>query len=243
MHALGGSVAGGEYNTGVGNYTLTALTSGDSNTAVGYYAAASVTTATETCCFGESAGSAITTGVANICIGQNSGAHGVSCTTGSNNIFIGEKISAGTNSNDNQIVIGSEGSTGKGSNTGFINANGGSIFKGDNGSTWATTSDRRIKKNIVDNNIGLEAINKIQVRNFEYRTLEEITDFDNPESAVVKKEGTQLGAIAQEIEEILPDLITETNQGVKTLNADNLTWYLINAVKELSAKVKALEEA
>ena len=80
------------------------------------------------------------------------------------------------------------------------------------------------------------------MRNFEYRTIEEITDFDNPESAVVKKEGTQLGAIAQEIEEILPDLITETNQGVKTLNADNLTWYLINAVKELSAEINTLKE-
>ena len=42
---------------------------------------------------------------------------------------------------------------------------------------------------------------------------------------------------------LLPDLITETSQGVKTLSADNLTWYLINAVKELSAKVKALEDA
>ena len=58
---------------------------------------------------------------------------------------------------------------------------------------------------------------------------------------MVDKQGTQLGAIAQELEEILPDLITETSQGVKTLNADNLTWYLINAVKELSAEIKALK--
>jgi hypothetical protein len=38
-----------------------------------------------------------------------------------------------------------------------------------------TVSDERIKKNITDNNIGLEAINKIQVRNFEYRTEDEIS--------------------------------------------------------------------
>ena len=59
---------------------------------------------------------------------------------------------------------------------------------------------------------------------------------------MVDKQGTQLGAIAQELEEILPDLITETSQGVKTLDADNLTWYLINAVKELSKEVNKLKE-
>ena len=58
---------------------------------------------------------------------------------------------------------------------------------------------------------------------------------------MVDKQGKQLGVIAQELEEILPDLITETSQGVKTLNADNLTWYLINAVKELSAEIKVLK--
>ena len=58
---------------------------------------------------------------------------------------------------------------------------------------------------------------------------------------MVDKQGTQLGAIAQEIEEILPDLINTETTGVKTLNADNLTWYLINAVKELSAEIKALK--
>ena len=30
--------------------------------------------------------------------------------------------------------------------------------------------------------------------------------------------------------------------GALSVNADNLTWYLINAVKELSAKNDALEE-
>ena len=37
-----------------------------------------------------------------------------------------------------------------------------------------TTSDRRIKKNIVDNNEGLSLINQIAVKNFEYKTAEEI---------------------------------------------------------------------
>ena len=218
----GQSLAGGEYNVAVGNYTLDAVTAGDANTAVGYNAL-----------------TAVLDGGSLVGIGHNAGSN---ITTGGNSIFIGDTTQASGATVSNEIVIGYA-STGKGANTGFINPNTGGVYQGNNSTTWSTTSDRRIKKNITDNNTGLEAINKIRVRNFEYRTLEEITDFDNPESAVVKKQGTQLGAIAQEIEEILPEIIKTESTGVKTLDADNLTWYLINAVQELSAKVKALEEA
>ena len=77
------------------------------------------------------------------------------------------------------------------------------IYNQPNSSSWSTTSDRRIKKNIEDNTTGLEAIKQIQVKNFEYRTEDEIVDFDNAGSAVVHKEGIQLGVIAQEIEKVL----------------------------------------
>ena len=240
--ALGGAINGGEYNVAIGNLTLDALTTGDKNVAVGYNAGSAVTTGIENNLFGKSAGADITEGDGNVCIGEGAGATTTSLTTGDSNIYIGYKTRGSAADNSSEVVIGTENSTGKGGSTAFINGGGGTIFNGGNTTAWDQTSDRRIKKNIVDNNTGLEAINKIQVRNFEYRTLEEITDFDNPEAAVVDKQGTQLGAIAQEIEEILPDLITETSQGVKTLNADNLTWYLVNAVKELSAEIKALKQ-
>jgi len=42
--------------------------------------------------------------------------------------------------------------------------------------------------------------------------------------------------IAQEIAEVLPDVVETSSTGVKTVNSDNLTWYLVNAVKELSTK-------
>ena len=60
-------------------------------------------------------------------------------------------------------------------------------------------------------------------------------------SVVVKKEGTQLGVIAQEIEKVLPDVVKTQTTGIKTVDSDSLTWYLINAVKELSARVEELE--
>ena len=115
------------------------------------------------------------------------------------------------------------------------------IYNTGNNSTWNTTSDIRIKKNVADNNTGLDIINQIRVRNFEYRTLEEIVDFENPQAAIVKKEGLQLGVIAQEIEEYLPEIVKTQTSGVKTVNPNNLTWYLVNAVKELSAEVEQLK--
>ena len=144
-----------------------------------------------------------------------------------------------------QIVIAGQdvggATTGKGDDTGFISPNGGGVYQGNNSSSWSTTSDRRIKKNIEDNTTGLNAIKQIKVKNFEYRTVDEITDFDNPDSAVVKKEGIQLGVIAQEIQDILPDMVKTESTGVMTVDPDNMTWYLVNAVKELSAKVEELE--
>ena len=69
--------------------------------------------------------------------------------------------------------------------------------------------------------------------------IEEITEV--PSTSAIDKKGIQLGVIAQEIEQILPDVVKEESTGVKSVNPDNITWYLVNAVKELSAKVDALQ--
>ena len=123
----------------------------------------------------------------------------------------------------------------------------GACFQGNNSSTWSTTSDVRIKKNIIDNTQGLDIINNIRVRNFEYRTPEEIdlSEFpkvlaDGLDGTCLSKadnKGTQIGVIAQELEEILPDsIITDENKGNKEVNSDAILWHLVNAVKELSAE-------
>ena len=84
----------------------------------------------------------------------------------------------------------------------------------------------------------------MQIKNFEYKTSDEIVK-DSPElkdvvkTAVVNKEGTQLGVIAQELEEVLPEVVITNEEGIKSVNSENLTWYLINAVKELSARLDA----
>jgi hypothetical protein len=167
-------------------------------------------------------------------------AAGDTTTVGDYNIIIGSEADTSATNTEHEIVIGAS-ATGKGSNTAFLAPSSGAVYNIANSTTWNQTSDRRIKKNIVDNNQGLEIINQVRIRNFDYRTLDEIVDFDKPESAVVEKEGIQLGTIAQELEEFLPEVIRTESTGVKTVDAENFTWYLINAVQELSAEVEELK--
>ena len=224
-------------NVAIGRASGYSLTSGVQNTFLGRQAGYSVATANNNTIVGHNAG-LNATGPQNTLIGSGAGD---AITTGNHNNIFGYGCDASSVSGTDQIVIGTNGQTGKGNSTGFIAPGSGGVFQGNNATTWSNTSDERIKKNIVDNNKGLEIINKIQIRNFEYRTEDEITDFENPKSAVIKKKGIQLGVIAQEIEKILPETITEESTGVKTLNSDNLTWYLINAVKELKADNDSLK--
>ena len=214
------------------------LCTGSKNTAFGSAAGSNAAGNIENTFIGAQAGKDVTGAGYMSCLGFRAGQ---TSTTGGFGCFIGAYAAANSSSSTGEIVIGYA-ITGKGTNTGFISPNGGAIYQGSNSSTWSTTSDIRIKKNIIDNNTGLDKIKQIQVRNFEYRTKDEITDFENPEAAMVKKEGVQLGVIAQEIEDIFPDIVkTHEETGVKSVDPDNMTWYLVNAVKELSAKVEELE--
>ena len=218
----GGGPCTGNYNTAIGSRCFERITSGSNNCAVGgLYTGLMLTTGDYNNFFGSLAGYAYNV---------NTGATG-----DHNNIFGG--YSAASSNNDHENIFGG-GLTGKGANTTFIRS---SAYQSNNSSSWSTTSDERIKKNIVDNKIGLDAIEKIRVRNFEYRTKDEITDFDNTDAVVVEKEGVQLGVIAQEIKEILPDVVKQNTTGAYAVDPDNLTWYLVNAVKELSAEVKSLK--
>jgi len=71
--ALGGSVAGGEYNVAIGNYAGDAITSADLSVLVGYQAGTAITTGTENMCIGAQAGQSLTTGTRTTLIGRAAG--------------------------------------------------------------------------------------------------------------------------------------------------------------------------
>ena len=198
---------------------------------LGYNSCPSVTGSSNVI-FGADAAFGLTSGALNIGIGRDALQ---SLTTGSYNTHIGYATSAGSSSRANAIVIssGPNGSTDKGDNTGFITPNGGGVYQGNNSASWATTSDRRLKKNIVDHTEGLDKIVQIRVRNFEYKLPEEVTDIDA--SNAVRIPGIQLGVIAQELQAVLPYCVKTESTGVLSVDTSNITWHLINAIQELKA--------
>ena len=90
-------------------------------------------------------------------------------------------------------------------------------------------SDRRLKSDIQTVENALEKVE--QLRGVTY-----IRD-DNVDG------GQQLGVIAQEVEEVFPQVVltSDDERGTKSVDYGRLTGALIEAVKELSAKVKELE--
>lgn len=207
------------------------LSSAYNNVYVGYHAGYVATSATGATCVGCTAGRTLTTGGSITCVGNDAGA---GITTGSGGTYIGTSTAASSGGAANEVVLGAgNGPTGKGSNTAFINANGGGTYNGANSAAWAVASDRRLKKNIVDNTEGLNLVNQIRVRNFEYRTAEEVTEL--PSHTVIDKQGVQLGVIAQELREVCPDCVKEESTGVISVDSDNIFWHMVNAIKDLKA--------
>ena len=241
-HDAGRELTTGTMNTVVGYAALDASGTGVSyNVAIGSGSIGGSATGNKNTCVGHNSGHNLTSGYENVFIGTDAGD---TATGGYQCIVVGEGSDVDNANRVRATVIGQDAGTIAANNTFRAIADQGA-FKSDNTTTWSTTSDRRIKKDIVDNNQGLDVIKLIRVRNFKYRTEAEI---DAPElqqypvkDIVVNKSGLQIGAIAQEFEEILPDSIMTTDWGVKTINTDPLVWHLVNAVKELSARVEELE--
>ena len=101
------------------------------------------------------------------------------------------------------------------------------------GEVTAYFSDLRLKTNIVPIE---DALDKIEAING--------VTFDPNETALGLgiDDRHQMGVIAQEVEAVAPELVCDSAfAGYKTVRYDKLTALLIEAVKELSAKVKTLE--
>ena len=186
----------------------------------------------------------INSGYENVCVGYEAGR---TITTGHGNILIGASAAPSSNTVSREMFIGN-GTAGNGSNTFYVHSTSGA-YNGTNNQHWNQTSDQRIKKNITNFDTGLEVINQLQVRNFEYKTKDEIKS-TNPELTdvlqsmenVLNISGVQKGLIAQEAEAVSPALVTTPSTGVKALVPDEIFWYMLNSIKELSTKVDKLEQ-
>ena len=203
-NAMGGAVAGGEYNVAIGNYNLEDLTSADSNVAIGYSAAINITTGGTNTIIGRSAGAALTTGLdsvligayagnaivgadQNVCVGSSAGA---GLTSGATNTFIGQGAGDAmqTGSNNTCIGVNCDASANDVSNAislgAAVNAaaNDFSFGKASNVVTndfdadadWSRSSDLRLKRNIQDTTLGLDFINDLRPVKFQWKPSNEV---------------------------------------------------------------------
>ena len=222
------------------------MTTGTQNTVLGYLAGHDVTTGSYNVLIGGQTADAMTTGSQNTIVGRNAGQN-----MGDANYCVMLGYISGSNANaDSQLYI-ARSNTGAGNAATWIYGDSsGNVYQGNNSSTWSTTSDIRLKKNVVDSPKGLNEINQLRVTNFYYKEENEIDMSEFPLAkepseiclADEDKGGKlQTGLIAQEVESVLPECIKESVQGVKTIDNDPIQFAMIKAIQELSAKVEELE--
>lgn len=89
------------------------------------------------------------------------------------------------------------------------------------------TSDRQLKNNITPITSALEKVNKISGVSFDWNEEKQSTFT-----------GRDIGVVAQEIEEVLPEIVTMRDDGFKAVRYEKIIPLLIEAIKELNKKVR-----
>ena len=90
------------------------------------------------------------------------------------------------------------------------------------------SSDARLKKDIDPINLGLEAILQLEGKTYKW-------------SDTSRSQQTHIGLIAQEVEKVIPELVTEDENGFKAIAYAKLTTILIEAIKEQQIRITELE--
>lgn len=223
----------GNYNVLVGRLAGTNVREGSNNTCVGTGAGANIRSGNQNIiigidAMGENLFAGDGTGSENIMIGYKAGYTAHNC---SSNVFIGNQ--AGMNETGSNLLIIENSS----SVTPLIHGN----FLTDvfrvNGNIEASgtinqVSDIRLKKNISPLTGVIDKLNVIQGISYEW-------DLDN-DAGVLLKEGKQIGVIAQEVEEVFPELVTTNEKGYKMVDYIKLTPILLEVIKEQQQAIELL---
>jgi hypothetical protein len=115
----------------------------------------------------------------------------------------------------------------------------GGAFKNDGSANWTFSSDARVKSDVRDLELGLAELRRVRPVRFRYNGR-----------AGTPAGQAGVGVLGQEIETIVPETIKRVSIAndpglgdMRVLDPSALTYVLINAVKELAAKVEHLEQA
>ena len=101
------------------------------------------------------------------------------------------------------------------------------------------TSDARLKENVRNIDNPLDMVSKINGVRYQW-TDAYIAKNGGEDGYFIRKD--DIGLIAQEVEAVLPEIVAENNEGFKAVKYDRVVALLIEAVKELTARVNELEK-
>ena len=229
-------------NSALGYQTLRANTTGASNVAAGYQALTANTTGQRNTAIGQQALRSNTTGENNTAIGYDAAGTANSSNrlyisanssyTGTNALIYGADVTSarklffnvsdrhayiGTESSANRIVTRQEMEGYAAPKTAFNDMN---LRNG----VMLAYSDARLKNILGDNTSGLKEILQIKVKNYTMKKD--------------KKKEVMVGVIAQDLQKIFPNSVSEGRDGYLRIKRDEIFYACVNAIKELHAMVQ-----
>jgi len=116
---------------------------------------------------------------------------------------------------------------------GFIQIRSNTAYKSA-GSSWTSASDERLKNSIEDFDVGLDVLDKIRPRKFNYNA----TGNENINCSNCQK---HVGIIAQEMINVYPKCIKTGEDGYYQYDSNDIIYILINSVKELKKEIENLK--
>ena len=232
--ALGASALNtinGNYNVAVGSSALVSLASGTGNVGVGTNVDLYNTSGSQNTLLGHEAGrnTAYHAKSGNVFIGYQAGYS----ETSSNKLYIENSSSTspliyGDFSSDQLNFNGTVGIKTTASTYALQVGNSGDGTQA-RANAWNTFSDRRWKTDFAIIPAALEKLG--QIHGYTYKWKDQSKDTT-----------TQVGVIAQEIEEVLPQIVATDEEGYKSVDYSKLTALLIEGVKELDKEVDDLSQ-
>src|SRR5208337_3873647 len=142
------------------------------------------------------------------------------------NLYINSSLS-GTiyfrNNNGTLMTINSSGHVGIGTTSAdnTLSVNGSADKPG--GGSWGTFSDGRLKTVKGNFTGGLSQVMKIQPIHYRYK----------PDNAMgIRDTDEHIGVVAQEVQKVIPEAVTENSKGYLLVNNDPIIWTMLNAIKE-----------
>ena len=149
----------------------------------------------------------------------------VSSGTGNSTISIGQAVATSSNVQFNRLGVGLAAQ----STDGRIDAS--------NDIVAFSTSDERLKENVKPLENALLKVSQLSGVEFDWKELS-----DEDKESIHSNVGHDVGVLAQEVEKVLPEVVTERDTGYKAVKYEKIVPLLIEAIKDLKAEIEELKD-